>query len=90
MIAHAHVVAMKCVDQIKIPPHEPIAPVDTVKASFGDAGPRVKVTPGSDAAFLQSCRRHAARLERDSIVTVTIVEPPALVKQAALALEARI
>ena len=39
MIAQAHIVAVKPVDQIKISPHEPVAPIHFFKAPLDDAGP---------------------------------------------------
>jgi hypothetical protein len=39
MIAQAHIVAVKPVDQIKIPPHEPVAAIHLGKPALGNAGP---------------------------------------------------
>ena len=39
MIPQAHIVAMERVDQIEIPPHEPIAAIHGGKAALGNAGP---------------------------------------------------
>ena len=87
MVAHAHVLPMQRVDRIKIPPHEPIATVHRVESTLENAGPRIELAASIEAIALKRFRRHVARHERNPIVAVSFVEPPAFVKQATFGLQ---
>src|ERR1043165_1101642 len=79
---------MKRVDQIKIPPHEPIAAIDAGKAALSNAGPGIKLAPRCEAILLKQFRSHATRPKGNPIVAVTLVQSPIVVKQSALFLHA--
>jgi len=87
MIAQAHVVSMERVDQIKIAPHEPVAAVHAVESALKNAAPRIKFAPGLKTILLEDFRRHGARLKRDPVVAVALVEPPVFIEQPSLFLQ---
>ena len=86
MIAEADVVSMECVDEIKVPPHEPIAAVHGSKTTLGNAAPGIELTPGSEAVLLKHLGRHAAWLEGNLVVAIAFIEPPVVVQQSAFGL----
>src|SRR5882672_8915912 len=89
MVALVDLDAMHAVDREKIAKHEAVRPVHRVEGAAHDALPGVKTPAGAQAALPDVVRRHGLRLKRNAVVAVTLVKPPALVKEPALALEAR-
>src|SRR5437016_412445 len=87
MIAQAHVLAMKRINQIKIPPHKPVTPIHAVHSTLENAAPRIELPSRREAIVLERFRRHAAWLKRDSVITVAIVEPPLFIQQPTLLLQ---
>src|SRR5258708_18034045 len=87
MIAQAHVVSMECVYYVKIAPHEPVVSVNAVESAMKNAGPGIKFAPGRKAILLENLRRHAARLKRNPVVAVALVQPPVFVEQTSLFLQ---
>ena len=84
MITHTDIIPVHRVDQIKIPPHEPVIPVHAVKSALENAGPRIKFSAGFEAIALEQFWRHAVRLKWNPVVAVAFVEPPIFVEQATL------
>src|SRR5262245_51291907 len=87
MVSEAHVVSMQRVDQIKIPPHEPVASVYRCTTALENARPGIKRPTCRQAVPLQCLGAHAARLKRDSVVAIVLVEPPRVIQQPAFRLE---
>src|SRR6266498_907389 len=81
---------MQCVDQIKIPPHEPVTAIRGCEAALGDAAPGIKLAAGGEAVLPERLRRHAAGLKWNPVVAVALIEPPIFVEQAALVLQPRV
>ena len=88
MVTHGDIVPVHCVDQIKVPPHEPVAAVHSIKAALKNAGPGIKFAARFKAVALEQFRRHAAWLKRNPVVTVALIQPPIFVKQPAFILQA--
>src|SRR5262245_20384319 len=87
MIAHGDIRAMHCVDQIKVAPHKPIASVHMVEAALKNAAPGVELAPRRQTRLLQAVGQHAARLKRDAIVAVSLIQPPGVVEESLFRLE---
>src|SRR4030095_15493958 len=87
MIAQADVGAMQGVDEKKIPPHETVAAVHGIEAAAEDARPGVKGAARLETRAAQILRTHAARLKRNPVVTVAVVEPPRVEEQPVFLLE---
>src|SRR5262245_30047715 len=73
---------MEGVDEIKIAPHEPIAPVHARQATLHNAGPRIEFSPGGETVLLQQLRGHATWPEWYSVIAVTLIQPPVFVEQS--------
>src|SRR5205814_2116149 len=75
---------------VKVTPHEAIGPVHRVKAALDDARERVERPPRLQTIALKLARRHVRGGEGNMVVSIAIVQPPRLVEQASLGLEAAI
>src|SRR5690349_8611585 len=81
MIAQADVGPMHGIDEIKISPHEPVAPIDRGAAAAGDTAPGIESAASGETVLLQMLRAHAARLKWDPVIAVALVEPPGFVEE---------
>src|ERR1051325_4749047 len=90
MITQAHIISMERVDEIKISPHEPVVAIHASQPALQNAAPRIKFPPRREAAALQRFGFHAARLKRNAVVTVALIQPPAFIEQTSLALQSRV
>lgn len=81
MVAQADICAVHRVDQVKVPPHEPITAIHLVKSTLQNAAPRVKIPAGTHAILVQILRTHVSRLKGNAIVAVLVVQPPRIIKQ---------
>ena len=90
MVTHRDVCPVHCVDKVKISPHEPVATVYGIEAALKNTAPGIKLAAGFEAIVLKCLRGHAARLKRNAVVTVAVIEPPIFIKQTPFILQAPI
>src|SRR2546430_570488 len=81
---------MHRVDEKKVSPHQRITSIHCIEAPLSDAAPGVEFPARIHAVLLKQFRRHLTRLKWNAIVTVSLVQPPRIVEQTALALQSGI
>src|SRR5258708_33184276 len=81
---------MHDVDGQKIAEHDRVCAIDPVENAGGDAAPAVKLLPCRETAAPDIIGLSTERTERQIVVAIALVHPPALVEKALLGREPRI